>query len=88
MIQAFEEESASLTGSNTPRDTVVTSETGLPDVVPKGTLGNPQALLDESGGKLLNPSYINQSNTITSHDRGAMHYAELYGSSWDIESDG
>ncbi len=88
MIQAFEEESASLTGSNTPRDTVVTSKTGLPDVVPEGTLGNSQALLHERGGKLLNLSYINQSKTITSQEVETMPSAELLGSSWDIESDG
>ena len=86
VIQAFEEESASLTGSNTPRDTVVTSETGLPDVVPKGTLENSQALLDESGGNLLNLSYINQSNTCTSHEGETMSSADLLGSSWDLES--
>ena len=88
MIQAFEEESASLTGSNTPRDTVITSEIGLPDVVPEGTLGNSQALLDESSGKLSNLSYINQSKTIISHNRGTMPSSDLLGSSWDIESDG
>ena len=88
VIQAFEEESSSLTGSNNSRDTVLTRETGLPDIVPEETLGNPQTLLHESGGKLLNVSYINQSKTITSYDRGTMPSTDLMGSSWDIESDG
>jgi hypothetical protein len=84
VIQAFEEESASLTGSNTPRDTVVTSETRLPDVVPEGTLGNSQALPNQSGGKLLNLSYINQSNTITSYERETNPKSMLQGSGYDI----
>ena len=52
-----------LTGSNTPRDTVITSETRLPDVLPEEISGTSQSLLGESGGNLLNLSYINQSNT-------------------------
>ena len=58
----------------------------MADVAPEGTIGNTQALPDESGGKLLNLSYINQSKTFTSHDRGAMPSSDLLGSSWDIDS--
>ncbi len=70
--------------TSTVKDTAVTSETGLPDVVPEGTLGNSQALPNQSGGKLLNLSYINQSNTFTSYERETSPKSMLQGSGYDI----
>ena len=52
-FQEFEsKESLPIAGSNRPRDTVITSETRLPDVLPEGTVGSSHSLLGKSGEKL------------------------------------
>ena len=86
VIQAFEEESLSLAGSNTTKEAGMTEKSQLPDVIPEEIAGTSQSLLGESGGNLLNLSYINQSNTCTSQEVETMTSAELQGSSWDLES--
>ena len=64
----------------------MTEKSQLPDVIPEEIAGTSQSLLGESGGNLLNLSYINQSNTCTSQEVETMTSAELQGSSWDLES--
>ena len=86
VIQAFEEESLSLAGSNTTKEAGMTEKNQLPDVIPEEIAGTSQSLLGESGGNFLNLSYINQSNTCTSQEVETMTSAELQGSSWDLES--
>jgi len=45
-LQEFEsKDSLSIAGSNSPTDTVITSETRLPDVLPEGTVGSSHSLL-------------------------------------------
>ena len=81
VIQAFEEESLSLAGSNTTKEVGMTEKSQLPDVIPEEIAGTSQSLLGESGGNLLNLSHINQSNTCTSQEVETMTSAELQGSS-------
>ena len=78
--------SLSLAGSNTTKEAGMTEKSQLPDVIPEEIAGTSQSLLGESGGNLLNLSYINQSNTCTSQEVETMPSAELLGSSWDLES--
>ena len=84
VIQAFEEESLSLAGSNTSKQPVITRESQLPDVIPEEIAGTSQSLLGESGGNLLNLCYVNQSNTITSYERETNPKSMLQGSGYDI----
>ena len=64
----------------------MTEKNQLPDVIPEEIAGTSQSLLGKNGGNLLNLSYINQSNTCTSHEGETMSSADLLGSSWDLES--
>ena len=52
VIQAFEEESLSLAGSNITKEAGMTEKSQLPDVIPEEIAGTSQSLLGESGGKL------------------------------------
>ena len=64
----------------------MTEKNQLPDVIPEEIAGTSQSLLGGSGGNLLNLSYINQSNTFTSHEGESISSSELTGSSWDLKS--
>ena len=76
--------SLSLAGSNTTKEAGMTEKSQLPDVIPEEIAGTSQSLLGESGGNLLNLSYINQSNTITSYERETNPKSMLQGSGYDI----
>ena len=84
VIQAFEEESLSLAGSNTTKEVGMTEKSQLPDVIPEEIAGTSQSLLEGIGGNLLDLSHVNQSNIITSHEGETKPKIMLQGSGYDI----